>query len=280
MRERFDELTNSERVVEALSEKTHFTRRKAASRQSPWGTGVTYLARESMPLYSSETPANATKGKLEYEPKANSGSEEKSYPVAQAEPTWSYLFVHYRRTEVVQKELEKEFQVFVHTSLRYRKGDKRKQGKERPTISGLVFVKGEPDAIQRYLSEKFIGLYLAKDHTTGKRAVITDAVMRPFMQISKVQPTRIRFMPHSFDYYSEGHPMVRITSGPLIGLEGYRIRISRDKCFIASMGGLTIAVGGIHADTFENIEEARQAAAKGNSELQAALKALDSQKKH
>lgn len=220
------------------------------------------LARGSMPLYSSDTPAEAEEGMIQNGPEQMTVPEKNLCPEAHAELPWSYLFVHYRRTELVRDVIEKKFPVFVHTSLRYRRGDKRKQGKERPTISGLVFVKGDQHRIQRYLNEKFVGLYLARDCTTGRRALIPDIVMQPFMQISKVQPTRIRFMPHPFGYYSEGHPMVRITSGPLAGLEGYRIRISRDKCFITSMGGLTVAVGGIHADTFENLEEARHALSK------------------
>lgn len=62
-------------------------------------------------------------------------------------------------------------------------------------------------------------------------------------------------MPHSFDYYSVGNPLVRITSGILSGLEGYRIRISRDKCLVTSIGGMTVAIGGIYKESFENLDE-------------------------
>lgn len=62
-------------------------------------------------------------------------------------------------------------------------------------------------------------------------------------------------MPHSIGYYSAGHPLVKITSGILDGIEGYQVRISRDKCLITTMGGLTIALGGVSKENFENIEE-------------------------
>ena len=62
-------------------------------------------------------------------------------------------------------------------------------------------------------------------------------------------------MPHPLDYYSEGHPLVRITSGLLEGFEGYRIRISRNKCLVTSIGGMTVAISGISNDSFENVDE-------------------------
>ena len=61
-------------------------------------------------------------------------------------------------------------------------------------------------------------------------------------------------MPHPLEYYSVGHPLVKITSGVLDGLEGYQIRISRNKCLITTMGGLTIAIGGVYKENFENVD--------------------------
>lgn len=94
-----------------------------------------------------------------------------------------------------------------------------------------------------------------KDCASGRVATIPDEVMQPFMQLVQIAPTRIRFMPHTFDYYSTGNTMVRITSGILAGMEGYRIRVSRDKCLITSVGGMTVAIKGIYKESFENIDE-------------------------
>ena len=76
------------------------------------------------------------------------------------------------------------------------------------------------------------------------------------MKVAQVEPTRIRFMPNAFGHYAKGNPLLRITSGPLAGMEGYKIRIARDKCFVTTLGGMTVAIGGIHRDSFENLEDA------------------------
>ena len=104
--------------------------------------------------------------------------------------------------------------------------------------------------------------YLSFDQDNGTTiaetfagAVIPDEIMQPFMRMSQINPTRIRFMPHPFEYYADGHTLVKITSGILAGMEGYRIRISRDKCLVTSIGGMTVAINGIYKDSFENLDE-------------------------
>lgn len=152
-------------------------------------------------------------------------------------------------------KLHERYNIFIHKSIVYSRDDKHVRKYEHPTISGLVFVQGKGNEIQQYLKENFFNQYLVKDCSTGQIAVIPDSVMQSFMRVSEVSPTRIRFMPHPFDYYSTGNPLIRITSGVLAGLEGYRIRISRDKCFVTSIGGMTVAIGGIYKENFENLDE-------------------------
>lgn len=168
---------------------------------------------------------------------------------------WCYLFVHRSKLSMVEMKLKKSFTTFIHRSVVIARKNKGIKCKERITISGLLFVQGDVDKIKSCLSENFYGLHLVNDCSTGRTAVIPDALMRPFMQISDISPDRIRFMPHPFKYYSEGHPLVRITSGALKGLEGYQVRISRDRCLVTSLGGMTVAIGGVSKDTFENVQE-------------------------
>ncbi len=168
---------------------------------------------------------------------------------------WYYLFIHHTKVNAVNEKLKERYCTFIHKSVVYKRKNKRITKDERPTISGLVFVQGESDNIQSFLSDNFFGLYLVKDRSTGKVATIHNNVMQSFMRVSQVEPSRIRFMPHTFDYYSSGNTLIRITSGPLAGLEGYRIRISRDKCLVTSIGGMTVAIGGIYKESFENIDE-------------------------
>lgn len=208
-----------------------------------------------MPLYSTVTLTNAIEGKFCSEPTAMGGSEVGKRACEKEITSWCYLFVHHAKVNIILKKLETQFTTFVHTRIIYRRENKHIRKDERPTISGLVFIQGDCRSIQTFLSDNFFGLFLVKDCSSGKVAAIPDSVMRSFMQVSQINPTRIRFMPHTFDYYSTGNPLIKITSGVLSGLEGYRIRISRDKCFVTSIGGMTVAIGGIYKESFENMDE-------------------------
>ncbi len=151
--------------------------------------------------------------------------------------------------------LEQKFNVFVHKTIKYKRIKKRVVKESVPTVSGLVFIQGEISEIQSVLEERCLGVYLVKDRATGLPAQIRDKSMQAFIRMSQISPLRIRIMPHPVGYYSAGHPMVKITSGILDGVEGYQVRISRDKCLITTMGGLTIAIGGVCKESFENIED-------------------------
>lgn len=168
---------------------------------------------------------------------------------------WCYLFIRRSRSRIIIDKLKENFSVFIHKTVIHTNGKGRIVENLRPTISGLVFVQGRSDVIQKFLNENFQGLYLVKDCSTGKPAIIKDSVMSSFIQVSYINPSRLRFMPHSFDYYSSGHTLVKVVSGVLAGLEGYIVRISRDKCLVTSMGGMTVAIKGISKETFENVAE-------------------------
>lgn len=170
-------------------------------------------------------------------------------------PSWCYLFIHHSKVDAVCTVLKRQYPVFIHKSIIFRRENRRIRREEKPTVSGLVFVQGSGNAISELLADYFPGLSLAMDCSTWRIAVIPDSIMQPFMQVSELAPARIRFMPHTFGYYSAGNPLVRITSGLLAGFEGYRIRIARDKCLVTSIGGMTVAIGGIHREDFENLDE-------------------------
>lgn len=208
-----------------------------------------------MPLYSTGIQTNANESELYTGSEVISDPEVKTCSKSKEETGWSYLFIHHAKVEYVSKKLEERFRIFIHRTIIYKREKKKIKKDERPTISGLVFIQGNSNDIQHFLKENFFSLYLVKDCSSKQVATIPDSIMQSFMQVSEFNSTRIRFMPHAFDYYSKGNPLVRITSGSLAGLEGYRIRISRDKCFITSIGGMTVAIGGIYKENFENLDE-------------------------
>lgn len=208
-----------------------------------------------MPLDSTGSNFNAEAAKQITSHSSESGAERKKCAEATKPPPWHYLFVHRAKVEVVCDKVEKEYPVFIHRKITYREERNHVRKDKRATISGLVFVRGDSVGIQRLLNSYFYGMFLSRDCATSQVATIPDGTMQAFIKVMEIAPTRIRFMPHPLGYYSEDNVMVRLTSGPLAGMEGFRIRIARDRCLVTSVGGLTVAIGGIHGDSFENADD-------------------------
>lgn len=212
-----------------------------------------------MPLDSTDTSSKAGEGKFKNGPNSGNGAEVKLCTSDKAGSSWVYLIIHHTKVNVVVKKIEEKFNVFIHKTIVYRRENKRVVEEEKVTIPGLVFVQGESRSVQNFLNQNYFGLYLVKDYTTHRPAIIPDSIMQPFMQLSRFAPNRIRFMPHAFGYYASGHTLVKVTSGLLAGFEGYLVRISRDRCLVTSMGGMTVAIHGVCKDSVENVVEyARQ----------------------
>ena len=181
--------------------------------------------------------------------------------------TWSYLFLHHRKVKGMEEQFVKDgITYFVHKTVRYfkRTASAKVQRKDLPTVSGLVFFQGLPKDIQAYLDRNFPNTHLCKNCSTGRVAVISDSQMRPFMRINQTEPERIRFLLKPFHYYARNRILLRITSGELAGLEGYIIRIDRDRRLVMDVGGLSVAVSGIHAEHFEEVEQDKASASDEN----------------
>lgn len=203
---------------------------------------------------------------------------------------WSYLFIRKRDAEnfSLKAETEGGFKTFVHRTIitdapgktsKVKSEDqgsgKPTKGKPngsaqdreasngttegRPTISGLIFIQGKTKVIRKYLWERFPQYHLVNDCSTRKAAVIPDSVMQPFMRIAGTDPSRIRFLVNPLTHYAEGNTLVEIMTGPLAGLQGYIIRIDRDRKLVIGVGDMTVAIGGVHKENFEKVEEVARA---------------------
>lgn len=209
-----------------------------------------------MPLYSSGTDTTTDEGEMQNGTGEILAPEEKNTPNAPTCSDWCYLFVHTYKLETVNQIVGQNFKTFIHrTTVKDKKGGTQNEQPTRPTIAKLLFIQGFHKKVQAFLHNEFPGLYLTKDCSTKQAAIITNEVMLPFMQLAEANPTRIRFMPNPIEHYATNHALVKITSGALSGLEGYLMRISRDKCLVTTLGGMTIAIGGVHKESFENLED-------------------------
>lgn len=191
---------------------------------------------------------------------------------------WSYLFIRKRDAEYFSLKAETEggFKTFIHRTIVTDASGKSEKGKPngsaqdrdgttatasegRPTISGLIFIQGKTKVIRKYLWERFPQYHLVNDCSTRKAAVIPDSVMQPFMRIAGTDPSRIRFLVNPLTHYAEGNTLVEIMTGPLAGLQGYIIRIDRDRKLVIGVGDMTVAIGGVHKENFEKVEEVARA---------------------
>lgn len=196
---------------------------------------------------------------------------------SQAPAPWSYLFIRKRDAEYFSLKAETEggFRTFIHRTILTDASGKSTKGKPdgsaqdreasngitegRPTISGLIFIQGKTKVVKKYLWERFPQYHLVNDCSTRKAAVIPDSVMQPFMRIANTDPSRIRFLVNPLTHYAEGNTLVEIMTGPLAGLQGYIIRIDRDRKLVIGVGDMTVAIGGVHKESFEKVEEVARA---------------------
>lgn len=206
---------------------------------------------------------------------------------SQAPAPWSYLFIRKRDAEYFSLKAETEggFRTFIHRTIITDESGKPTKGKPngsaqdreasngttegRPTISGLIFIQGKTKVIRKYLWERFPQYHLVNDCSTRKAAVIPDSVMQPFMRIAGTDPSRIRFLVNPLTHYAEGNTLVEIMTGPLAGLQGYIIRIDRDRKLVIGVGDMTVAIGGVHKENFENFEKVEEVARAVNTRQRA-----------
>ena len=178
-----------------------------------------------------------------------------------ASTPWGYVHLHPKKVDRFEEEVRRLGQVpcFVHRSVIYkpRHGDRGVKKEVVPTVSGLVFLQGPDRRLQSFLDEHFPLLYLVKDRSTNRPAVIPDAQMQPFMQVLRDDPTRIRILEHPIEQYAQGNVRLRILTGLFKGQEGYLIRINRDRKLVMRLGNLTIAIGNIIKEEFEEAEPRR-----------------------
>ena len=173
--------------------------------------------------------------------------------------SWSYLFVHNRKVKAIEQQLQQDgIPHFVHKTIKYlprRSNHGGMRQVETPSVSGLIFLQGHPRQLQAYLDEHLPMHKLCKNCSTGRVATIPCNQMEPFMRVSETEPDRLRFLLRPFVYYAQNRTLLRIVSGDYAGLEGYVIRIARDRRLVMDIGGMAVAISNVHAERFEEVDK-------------------------
>src|SRR5574344_977312 len=120
-----------------------------------------------------------------------------------------------------------------------------------PTGGGFLFVNAPLSLLSKALDHIDPRRYLVKDHATERPAQIPPSQMKEFICIYESMPWNFKFMTHPMAEYARKRQRVRITGGSLRGVEGYIIRIHRDRHFVFSFGNMALAINGIHTLPFE-----------------------------
>ncbi|MDD6623450.1 MAG: hypothetical protein PUE76_01360 [Bacteroides sp.] len=169
--------------------------------------------------------------------------------------TWSYLNIHNMRVASFEDRVinDAKFKCFIHRTWQKTMSHGTPKKELKPTVSGLVFLQGKPDEIQKYLDEYYPPYHLVKDCSTGRPAIIRDALMEPFMKIASVHPDRVRFLRKPFVKFAETHTLLRVLTGPFAGQEGYIVRIDRDRQLVMDFGGIAVAFRGIRNEDVEPV---------------------------
>ena len=192
---------------------------------------------------------------------ANSGV---SAPNPPQDIPWGYLYIHNRRVELFKKQVEAynlahptaPYTCFVHYSYRYKPKDTG-HGVSRqhlPTVSGLVFLQGHSSDLQSFLKENYPQYHLVKDCSTGRSASISNRIMQSFIEAATIRPESITFLREPFIKFARSHTRLRLLSGPFRGMEGYIVRIHRDRQLVMNFGGYAVALCGVHNEDFEVVE--------------------------
>ena len=173
--------------------------------------------------------------------------------------SWSYLFVHNQKVKSIEEQLKKDGVThFVHKTIKYVPRHRNRGGMrevETSSVSGLIFLQGDPEILQDYLDKNIKPYKLCKNCSTGKVATIPCNQMEPFMRVAETEPERLRFLLRPFIYYSKNRTLLRIVTGEYAGLEGYVIRIARDRKLVMDVGGMAVALSGVHAERFEEVNK-------------------------
>ena len=176
---------------------------------------------------------------------------------------WGYIFIQHMSAASFEKNLETRKieggfkpKCFIHRTMTYKKKPNGKGivKKEKPTVSGLVFLQGETDQLKLFLIHNYPQYFLVNNCSTGKPATIPDSTMRPFMQILEKEPERVTFLRDPFVKFAKDHVKLRVLTGIMAGQEGYVVRILKNRQLVMDFGGYAVAIKNVHNEDFEIAE--------------------------
>lgn len=158
-------------------------------------------------------------------------------------PLWYVLRVTYGR-EMKLKTLLEEMRVrhFLPTKVDYTEKDGKQIKKRISVIPNLIFVNETPSHI-RELKETLSKTYPVRyfiDSVTHRPLIIPKRQMEDFIRLTSTGDDNVIYLDNPHVVFEKGEP-VEVIYGPFAGVQGYVLRIRRDRKVVLVLQGLVAA---------------------------------------
>lgn len=169
---------------------------------------------------------------------------------------WFALQTTHNRELILKKQLEEQ-KVECFVPMKYEKviKDEQKWQIEVPAIHNLIFVHSTRMFLDRYLIKylKESSTHYVIDLGTKEPIIIPDTDMRYFITVTSSYQDELIYLNDSIEKFSN-YDKVRVTGGLFEGIEGYFVRIRKDRKVVISLNGIAaVAISGIHHSLIETI---------------------------
>lgn len=170
---------------------------------------------------------------------------------------WFAVQTTYCREFKLKKQFEaKKIQSFVPTRYESTIKDEVKRYEEVPAVHNLVFVRSTCETLDEQIQERNNGTsfqYMI-DAGTKSPVVIPDKEMDDFIQVTKVAGESLLYLRDDIERFRK-YSHIRVTGGRFEGIEGYFVRIRRDrKVVILLQNVAAVAISGIDHSLIEVIK--------------------------
>lgn len=78
-----------------------------------------------------------------------------------------------------------------------------------------------------------------------------------FARLLRSCPDRVSLLHKPLEHFAEGHARQRVTAGPLAGIEGYIVRIDRDRKLVTRFGPVIVSIAHAHKEKVEEVTGCR-----------------------
>lgn len=173
------------------------------------------------------------------------------------QPTqWFVLRTKFCRELKIKEHLtEKNVQSFVPMKYELIIKDERKQRIEVPAIHNMVFVYSTREILDDFMAQSNLKdsiQYISRTNTR-EPIIIPQQEMTNFMLVTGTLQENLIYLNDGIKKF-EKNDRVHVTGGLLEGLEGYIVRIRRDRKIVVSLQGVVaVAISGIHPSLLRKI---------------------------